>query len=125
MGNLFVFFLRLSASTFHCFFIACIIYNFVILCSLVAFRPGNILDVCADFIRGCGSSTPDGSALKDGCLESGLEMGLPIPVFAQSIPTWILPGRLSLSVRPFLALASSRGRDWLRLFWLGGLDDES
>ena len=46
MGNLFVFFLHLSASTFHCFFIACIIYNFVILCSLVAFRPGNILDVC-------------------------------------------------------------------------------
>ena len=52
-------------------------------------------------------------------------MGLPIPVFTQSIPTWILPGQLSLSVCPFLALASSRGRDWLCLFWLGGLDDKS
>ena len=78
-----------------------------------------------DFIWGCGSSTPDGSALKDGCLESGLGTGLPIPVFVKSIPTWILPGRLSQSVHPFLALASSRGRDWLRRFWLGGLDDKS
>ena len=81
--------------------------------------------VTVDFIWGCGSSTPDGSTLKDGCFESGLGTGLPIPVFAQSIPTWILPGRLSPSTRPFLALTSSRGRDWLHLFWLGGLDDKS
>ena len=31
VGNFFVFFLHLSASNFHCFFFACIIYNFVIL----------------------------------------------------------------------------------------------
>ena len=46
VGNFFVFFLHLLASTYHCFFVACIIYNFVILCSLVAFHPGNILDIC-------------------------------------------------------------------------------
>ena len=65
MGNFFVFFLHLSASTFHCFFIACIIYNFVILCSLVAFHPGNILDICGWilFLRGLVSLNADNDAI--------------------------------------------------------------
>ena len=64
-GKLFVFFLRLSASIFHCFFIACIVYNFVILCSLVAFHPGNILDVCEWilFLQGFVSFDTDNDAI--------------------------------------------------------------
>ena len=50
---------------FHCFFIACIIYNFVILCSLVAFRPGNILDICEWilFLEGFVSLNADNDAI--------------------------------------------------------------
>ena len=77
------------------------------------------LDTTADFTFGCLSLPAlDRSGLKDGCRGSGLEMGFCIPIVDQSMPTCTLLLRPSLSVRPFLGSPSSRGQDWLRLFWL-------
>ena len=77
------------------------------------------LDTTADFTFGCWSlPASDRSGLKDGCQGSSLETGFWIPVVDQSMPTWTLLLWPSLSVCPFLGSPSSRGQDWLCLFWL-------